>query len=98
MTRLARIRKTLVALLGTAATVAATIPPDTPPWRGAQVILALATAVGVYSVPNKQPLTREALKEQTRGPRTGNPLGNPPPPGRPRSKIYQRRPPPPPRG
>jgi hypothetical protein len=81
--------KAVVAVLGGAATVAAAIPPDTTLWRWAQVVLALATAVGVYSVPNKQPLTREALKEQTRAPRAD------PPPDRPKSRIYQRRPPPP---
>jgi hypothetical protein len=95
MTKLARIRKTLVALLGTAATVAATIPPDTPLWRTAQIILAVATIVGVYQVRNAQPVTREALKEQTRGPRTGNPYADPPPP---RQSRVGRTKPPPPRG
>jgi hypothetical protein len=94
---LARVRKATVATVGLAAVLATQLPPDAPEalQRWAPVIIGAATALGVYRVPNAQPLTREALKEQTRGPRTGNPLGNPPPPDRPKSRIYQRRPPPP---
>jgi hypothetical protein len=52
MTKLARVRKSVVAGLGTAATVAATIPPDTAMWRWAQLVLAVATVAGVYRVRN----------------------------------------------
>ena len=50
--KLARYRKAVAATLGTAATIATTIPPDTPLWRTAQVILGLATIVGVTATRN----------------------------------------------
>jgi hypothetical protein len=50
--KLARVRKTIVAILGVTATVAATIPPDTAMWRYAQLALAVATIAGVYGTPN----------------------------------------------
>jgi hypothetical protein len=49
---LARAKKAVVAALGTAATIAATIPTDTPLWRAAQIVLALATIDGVYRISN----------------------------------------------
>jgi hypothetical protein len=47
-----RYRKTAVAVLGGAATIATAIPQESPWWRWAQIIIAVATAVGVYSVRN----------------------------------------------
>lgn len=52
MSKLARYRKFIVAALGLAADVAVTIPPDSPRWRTAQVIIAVATAAGVLGVRN----------------------------------------------
>ena len=47
----AQVRKALVAVLGVAAQVPATALPEAwRPW--AAVVVALATAVGVYAVPN----------------------------------------------
>ena len=57
MSRLARIRKALVATLGVAAVIAAGIPQDSPMWRYAQVVLAVATAAGVYGIRNTPPVT-----------------------------------------
>ena len=54
MTSIARYRKFIVALLGAAAEAAVAIPPDSPAWRWAQVLIAVATAAGVYGVRNKQ--------------------------------------------
>jgi hypothetical protein len=51
--KIARVRKSIVAGLGTAATIAATIPPDTAMWRWAQLVLAVATVAGVYATPNR---------------------------------------------
>ncbi len=55
---MSRYRKAAVALLGGAATVAAQVPADTPAWRWAQIILAVATAAGVWATPNKQAVPR----------------------------------------
>jgi hypothetical protein len=59
----ARARKYLVALMGVAAQlVAAGLIPD--PWAGrVQLVLALATAVGVYAAPNAPP-PLQAVDEQ----------------------------------
>jgi type IV secretory pathway protease TraF len=65
---LARYRKAIVGAIGLAATIAATIPTDTPAWRWAQVIVALATALGVYGVRNAPPVTRDDLKQATAPP------------------------------
>jgi hypothetical protein len=51
---LTRIAKAIVAAVGVAATVAATIPPDTPAWRWGQVVIALATVLGVWATPNAE--------------------------------------------
>ncbi len=46
--------KALVAALGTAASAAlATVPPNTTLWQVLTAIVAVATVVGVYYVPNK---------------------------------------------
>lgn len=52
---LAHYRKTIIAALGVAATLAATIPPDSPGWRWAQLVLAVATVAGVRQVRNDPP-------------------------------------------
>lgn len=49
---LARYRKFAVAVLGGAATIAVAIPQDTSWGRWAQVVIAVATAAGVYGVRN----------------------------------------------
>lgn len=49
---LARYRKAIVAVLGGAATVATAIPQESPMWRYAQIIIAVATAAGVFGVRN----------------------------------------------
>jgi hypothetical protein len=55
MSKLARYRKAVAVTLGTAATVAVTIPPASPLWRTAQVVLGLATIAGVTAVRNAPP-------------------------------------------
>jgi hypothetical protein len=55
---MARIRKAVVAAIGTAVTLVLLIPPDTiperwRPWVG--IVLALGTVAGVYRVRNDQP-------------------------------------------
>jgi len=58
-----RYAKALVAVLGAAATAAAgTLPPDTTAWKVITAVLAIATATGVWGVPNAtlpKPLTGE---------------------------------------
>lgn len=55
--KLAQIRKAVVAVVGVAAQVAAAgvLPEAWKPWGA--VVLAVATAAGVYAVPN-QPVTK----------------------------------------
>jgi hypothetical protein len=86
MSKLARYRKAVAATLGTAATVAATIPPDTSLWRTAQIILALATIAGVTAVRNAPAVAGQATHTPE--------AGYPPPPS---SRIADERPQPPPR-
>lgn len=50
--KLARYRKAVVATLGTAATIAVTIPQGSPLWRYAQIIIGLATIAGVTAARN----------------------------------------------
>ena len=51
-TLLARYKKAVVTALGYAALLAATIPPDSPEWRWAQLVLAVAGVVGVAKARN----------------------------------------------
>jgi hypothetical protein len=50
--KLARYRKAAVATLGAAAEIAVTVPQDSSAWRTAQIVVAVATAFGVYGVRN----------------------------------------------
>lgn len=59
---MSRYRKTIVAVLGGAATIATAIPQDSPMWRWAQIVIAVATAAGVYSVRNAPAPPKEAGK------------------------------------
>lgn len=53
--------KAIVALIGVGVTtLLALIPPDTTLWIALTVVAAVATAAGVYLVPNEQPTGRHA--------------------------------------
>lgn len=79
---LKRYAKMLVALVGVAATVAATIPQDSAGWRWAQLILAVATVVGVRQTPNAPPTTGIIMSET----RYERPREQPKPPPKPRPR------------
>ncbi len=85
MSKLARYRKAVAATLGTAATVAATIPPASPLWRTAQIVLGLATIAGVTAVRNAP----AAASQATHTPEAGYPPAA-------SSRIADERPPVPP--
>lgn len=54
---LARMRKALVAVVGLLAVLATQLPPDAPEalQRWAPVVIGVATVLGVYRIPNRQP-------------------------------------------
>ncbi len=83
--KLARYRKGVAATLGTAATFAVTIPPDSPLWRTAQVVLGLSTIAGVIGTRNALPAAGPAVHTPE--------AGYPPAPS---SRIANERPPVPP--
>lgn len=55
MDRIRRAWKAVVAGLGFAAVIAVTIPHDSPLWRTAQAVLAVAGILGVYKATNAPP-------------------------------------------
>lgn len=94
---LARYRKAIVAVLGGAATVATAIPQESPMWRYAQIVIAIATAAGVFGVRNapapsqqvqRMPVADEVLEadrreRQSRIATERPPVPPPPDPGKP---------------
>ncbi len=80
---LARYRKALAATLGTAATVAVTIPPASPLWRTAQIILGLATIASVTAVRNAPQPTGASPATPADPPSSSRIADERPPPRRP---------------
>ena len=81
--KLAHYRKAAVAVLGAAAEIATTIPQDSGAWRYAQIIVAVATALGVYGVRNAPAPSREVERA-----RLAEEIAEAPP-----SRISEQRPP-----
>lgn len=87
--KLARYRKFAVAVLGGAATIAVAIPQDTSWGRWAQVVIAIATAAGVFGVRNasaQAPSSSVAAKVDPGPSRIATerpPVPPPPDPGKP---------------
>lgn len=75
MSKVARYRKFIVALLGAAAVIGAEIPPDAPGWLTGT--FAVLTALGVFAVRNAQ---RVASRHDLAGTRVADPAERRQPP------------------